>query len=267
VHRLFIRRDVSIKYIIIGLTSGYIIYAIKPYIIFSYIPLAIFWIALENQRRVGNPLVRVVLAPLIVTGGAVGGLFALQSISSSSTYSLDNVLHHAYTHQQDLLKNTAYYEEGGGSTFDIGEYDPTLTGALSKLPIAVFTTFYRPMLWDVRNPIMFFSAVENTYLLYLTFLIFRNMGLRGLWYGIRNHPFIFFCFSFSIAFGFSVGLSTSNFGSLVRYKIPCIPFYFAMLYMCNYLYNITKQQDKDYKRMRAEQIKSNRAKQATLVRT
>ena len=41
---------------------------------------------------------------------------------------------------------------------------------------------------------------------------------------------------FSLFFSFSVGLTTSNFGSLVRYKIPAIPFYVASLFIIHYTY-------------------------------
>jgi hypothetical protein len=37
-------------------------------------------------------------------------------------------------------------------------------------------------------------------------------------------------------FAFAVGLSTSNFGSLVRYKIPAIPFFVASLMITNFYY-------------------------------
>jgi hypothetical protein len=34
-----------------------------------------------------------------------------------------------------------------------------------------------------------------------------------------------------MVFAVAVGASTSNFGALSRYKIPCMPFYFIMLLM------------------------------------
>ena len=38
-----------------------------------------------------------------------------------------------------------------------------------------------------------------------------------------------FCFFFSILFALFVGATTLNFGTLVRYKIPCMPFYVIAL--------------------------------------
>ena len=40
---------------------------------------------------------------------------------------------------------------------------------------------------------------------------------------------ILFSLIFSIAFAFAVGVSTYNFGTLVRYKIPLLPFFVVAL--------------------------------------
>jgi hypothetical protein len=42
---------------------------------------------------------------------------------------------------------------------------------------------------------------------------------------------------FSIVFAFAIGISTFNFGSLVRYKIPIYPFFLSMLFVLNYMKN------------------------------
>ena len=37
------------------------------------------------------------------------------------------------------------------------------------------------------------------------------------------------CLLFALSFAFVVGISTYNFGSLSRYKIPCTPFYMLFI--------------------------------------
>ena len=54
------------------------------------------------------------------------------------------------------------------------------------------------------------------------FRIFKYTSANGL---------LLFSLTFSLFMAFSVGISTSNFGSMVRYKIPLIPFYVASLYI------------------------------------
>jgi hypothetical protein len=40
---------------------------------------------------------------------------------------------------------------------------------------------------------------------------------------------------YSFLFSFSVGLSTANFGALVRYKIPAVPFFLAGMFVAEHL--------------------------------
>jgi len=44
-----------------------------------------------------------------------------------------------------------------------------------------------------------------------------------------KHEILFFCITFAVLFAFMIGLTTPNFGALVRFKIPLIPFFAAWL--------------------------------------
>ena len=57
----------------------------------------------------------------------------------------------------------------------------------------------------------------------------------GIFKYLFTHHLLTFSLFFSLFFAFSVGLSTSNFGSLVRYKIPSIPYFVASMYIIQYL--------------------------------
>ncbi|MDD4748076.1 MAG: hypothetical protein PHW19_12435, partial [Salinivirgaceae bacterium] len=71
---------------------------------------------------------------------------------------------------------------------------------------------------------MLLSGLENLALLLLTLYVFIRIGFRRLFRELGENPFLIFCFVFSISMALGVGLSTSNFGALVRFKIPLIPF-------------------------------------------
>lgn len=60
-----------------------------------------------------------------------------------------------------------------------------------------------------------------------------------------RHRILFFTVYFSLFFSFSVGLTTSNFGSLVRYKIPAIPFYVISLIIISSSYKELLAEDKE----------------------
>ena len=123
----------------------------------------------------------------------------------------------AIVSQQDL-KDERYQ----GNSFDIGEYEATPTGVLSKFPIATLAGLYMPFLWQVKNIVMLLSALENLYILILSIQVLVRPKLLKL---ILIHPILLFSISYSIFFGFFVGFSTSNFGALVRFRIAYLPFF------------------------------------------
>src|SRR5690606_34806844 len=101
--------------------------------------------------------------------------------------------------------------------------------------LAVNVTLFRPYLWEVNNMVMLLSALESLATLLLTLWIMFKVGLGNLFKYLISRPIISFCLLFAIAFSFAVGISTYNFGSLVRYKIPMFPFYLAGLFILRYL--------------------------------
>jgi hypothetical protein len=98
---------------------------------------------------------------------------------------------------------------------------------LRLAPQAVNVSLFRPYLWEVNNPLMLLAALESLALLGLTiFVIIRARGTIFRW---LVQPEVLFCLAFSLIFAFSVGVSTYNFGTLSRYKIPLMPFYLVAI--------------------------------------
>ena len=76
---------------------------------------------------------------------------------------------------------------------------------------------------------MLVSALENAYILYLTVMILLRMPFRRITQIIGSNQLLVFSLLFAVFFSFSVGLTTSNFGALVRYRIPSLPFFVSTL--------------------------------------
>jgi hypothetical protein len=127
--------------------------------------------------------------------------------------------------QQDLSRD--YY---GGNSFDIGDFEPTFGGMLNKFPQATAAGLYRPYLWDSNSIFMFFTGLENLVLLLLSLYVMFRVGPFRFLRQMMNDPFLLFCFVFAIILAFFIGITTANFGALVRYRIPLLPFFvFALL--------------------------------------
>jgi hypothetical protein len=105
----------------------------------------------------------------------------------------------------------------------LGELDGTVGSVLRLAPAAVIVSLFRPFLWEVNNPLMLFSSLES--LLNLLLTIYLIIKLRLKFFRYLQIPEVFFCLTFALIFAFGVGVSSYNFGTLARYKIPLYPFY------------------------------------------
>jgi hypothetical protein len=228
----FITKENVKKNIFILLLSAWVIISIKPYIFIALLPGALTWFNFVRLKNIKSKFLRVLAMPflLVVLGG--GGVFIMSQLGSSldKYSSVDKALETAVVTQKDLKR-----VEYKGASFDIGDFDPSLAGIASKIPAAINAGLFRPFIWEARNPVMIISGIENLIFLGLTIRLFFTLGLFGFFKRIGEYPLLIFSLVFALFFAFSVGLTTSNFGSLVRYKIPCEPFYLGMLYALFYL--------------------------------
>lgn len=228
----FERKGLSIA-IATLLLALYTIYAIKIYIVLCFLPAALLWIFLANIEHVRSAIVRGLITPVILAIVVVLSYFAVIEIGEDNArYSVDKL--------SETAEITARYltyvgESQGGSVYTLGDdFDFSPSGMLRKFPLAVNVTLFRPYLWEAYNPVMLLSALESFATLVLTVYILFQVGIGQFFRYLTARPIILFCLLFAIAFSFSVGISTYNFGSLVRYKIPMFPFYLSGLFILQY---------------------------------
>ena len=67
-------------------------------------------------------------------------------------------------------------------------------------------------------------------MLFTLFVLYKAGPLNFI-RAILKDPVILYCLLFALLFALFVGATTANFGTLVRYKIPCIPFYIIALFL------------------------------------
>lgn len=231
-YALLVKKQYNFMNVFFILISAYLLVVLKAYIFFALLPGSIIWLSYEKISSTKNKVIRLIIAPLLMVAGVVGGFYALSNMNEIlGVYSLDTVLDRAVVVQQDLKRS--YY---GGNSFDIGDFDASISGVLAKSPLAINATLFRPYLWEVRNPLMLLSSIESTYIFFLTFGLMLRLKFIGFFGLIWKNPLLLFSVLFSLFFAFSVGLSTPNFGALSRLKIPCIPFFVSSLFVLRYLY-------------------------------
>ncbi len=228
VYKLLIKRTDFAWSLLYLVVSSWILLTIKPYIFVALLPGTFLWAFFKQIISVDNIIVRVLIAPIVLMIGAVGVSFVFSQASDSlGAYgSVDTMLNKAVVTQSDLKQE--YY---GGQTFDIGSFDASIGGILSKAPIAIYSGLFRPMIWEAGSIFMLVTAIENTIILLFFLFMVLKVGPIKYFTGTLAEPMSMFGFVFSIFFAFSVGLTTANFGALVRYKIPAMPFFLASIYI------------------------------------
>lgn len=231
-NQLVSKRIFNFKTALAIVGASFIIVSIKPYILVGLLPAVIVWLFQKVSSKIKAPVLRLLMVPVILFLGSGMG-FAIMSFLGESLgeYKIDTIFEKALVTQRDLKRE--YYE---GNSFDIGDFEATLPSIVGKFPIAVFSAIFRPLIIESNNIVMFISGLENLVLLIFTIRILFTVRFFG-WIQIllKNH-LLLFSIVFALIFAFSVGLTTSNFGSLVRYKIPGIPFFVASLYLFRHLY-------------------------------
>ena len=225
IYELGIRRNFSVGPVLLMLCSLYLLYTVKVYILLTFLPAAIVWLFVHNYRRISSVVLRVMIFPLILSLAILSAYYAvMKTAEENPKYSLEGIARTAQITAYDIRYWTG---REAGSGYTLGELDGSWQSMIRLAPAAINVSLFRPYLWEISNPLMFLSAVESVCLLIVTlFLLIRRP--KKLLVAL-SEPNVLFCLLFSITFAFAVGVSTYNFGTLSRYKIPLLPFYTVAL--------------------------------------
>ncbi|MFC1732817.1 hypothetical protein ACFL6I_21150 [candidate division KSB1 bacterium] len=239
IYKIFIKKQKIFINIIIFIINIILLISIKPYIFLALLPASLLWLSISNIRQIKNKFFKYISAPVVLIAGfGLGYLILILLGDQLGEYSsMDKILLKATVTQQDLIREEAY----GENYYNIGEFDATFGSIIQKVPMAIVAGLFRPFIWDATNPVMFFSGLENFLILLLTIYMFIRVGIIKIFIIIKEHPILLFSILFSLIFALSVGLTSANYGALVRYKIQAMPFYVSSILVILYIYNESKK--------------------------
>lgn len=229
---LLLQRRFSITRILLLLLCLFVVFSVKKFILQAFLPSVMLWIYLSYTDRIRSKALKVIILPFVLAIIGVSGYYAVVKVGEGdSRYSVDRI---AFTARETAIDIRYLTGKDAGSGYTLGEMDGTFAGMVKLAPKAINVSLFRPYVWEVRNPLMLLSALESLAMLGFTVLIIFRKRLRLFQIIVR--PDIIFCLTFSIIYAFAVGVSTFNFGTLVRYKIPLLPF-FALVLILSYYEN------------------------------
>jgi hypothetical protein len=234
--RFLVQKDFSFSNIVLSVLSFILIAKIKLYILLGFVPALLIWILFNYTQRIRNTAGRFFVKVMVAGVLMAGFLFFMQRFRKElGKYSLEKVVNTANVTRGWISYVSTRDEDA--SSYNLGDFSPTMGGMLSQFPLAVNVTLFRPYIWEAKKIIVALSAVEALLFLFLTLKILFKIGPLKVWRSIGRDPTIQFCLIFSLIFAFAVGISSYNFGTLSRYKIPCMPFYGLALVLIHYKNN------------------------------
>lgn len=237
VDELYFRRNGKVINSITILLSSVALIAVKPYIFMVILPALLLWLFYKRIAGLRNNLIKFVAVPFMLIGLIGLSFFILVQLGDElDKFSLDQALETVQITQKDMLNEEAY----GGNSFNIGKVDGTLLNALSKFPIAVNAAMFRPYLWEANNGMMVISGLENLWILGLTLFSILRAGPVFFIKCTTRIPLVLMSLVFAVLFAFTVGLTTPNFGALVRFRIPMMPFMLSALYIIVYMADLKR---------------------------
>jgi len=239
-YNLFIKNRKHVQSIVLIIICSYMITQIKTYIILSLLPGLLFWIFLNFKSKLRTSFLQLAFTPLLVIISiGVSYVFVREIGAEFEKFSLENIASTAQT-----MQNWHGYisDQVGGSGYKLGSGGTSTADIIGTLPAAVNVTLFRPYIWEVKNVFMLMTSLESTLMLIFTIVIVIQARIFQVFRIMNGNPVVFFCIFFSLLFAFAVGYSTYNFGALARYKIPCLPFYLAGLFMIQYHLAALKKQ-------------------------
>ena len=238
-YKIVYARESILSNSIIILIFGYLLINLKIYILISYLPCLILFLVLKNIALIKNAILKILIGPAIFILVIIGVISVIDNYKMElGMYAADDVVE-TIKRQQTTF---AQQEDYATSNFNLGvEFDGTLPGLIKIIPFAITATLFRPFIWESKKMSTLLSSLESLAIMLFTLFVFFKSGFLGFFRTIIRDSGALFSFSFAMIFGLFVGASTLNFGSLVRYKIPCLPFYLIALFI---VLDVAKQKKK-----------------------
>ena len=206
------------------------LFFVKFYVAVALLPglISLFWIKRKGYRK---PFLKTAIVHLLFVAAAV-------SFHIISPF-------HSFLNGLQWQKKSFYglaQVMNSGSVVQTHELHDNFSSFFAAVPEGIFNSFLRPFIWDGLqpfSPVVLASALENT-------LLFVVFVLTILWFkkpDDRASTYLIFFTSFTLILYTLSGVVTPIIGTLVRYKIPAMPF---LVMACTLLWDNNKFRNKKY---------------------
>lgn len=222
-YNIFIKKRFELFLFLILIVCTYFLVTIKIYIAIILIPSLIGWIAIYyflSIKKVGPKLI-------LALGTILVSISSIQLVGyHNQSFSFKHILSTAIHVQQFNKRITAL--DNSETVFRIGDLNKSAKSFL-MIPKAINVTLFRPYPWEVSKKTIIPFIFESLFFIFFTIYVIYKVRFKTLLRVMSKDPHFYFCLFYALLFAIGIGVTTYNFGTLTRYKIPCISFYLLAL--------------------------------------
>jgi len=209
------------------IAGAFIMLSFKSYIFYIFCVAGVFSIyinLMKNDKVKFKILIRL-------------GMFALFFLATiviiwQKKY-LAEVLSGGFINEVTIIQNSQ--KEQGGSVYVLPNTDDfSFWGILKTYINSLNVALFRPYLWEVPNLIATANALESFIVLVFSFYLLIKLKITGFFTFAFKNRVAAFALIFTLLLAPLAGLVSFNFGTLVRYKTPVVPFYYTYLILLYY---------------------------------
>lgn len=226
-YKNFIEKNFSIRDMIVLLLMLFILTIVKNYIT-AILLLSFFVVFLYKVILKIRVMIFRIISVIVIFFAVIVTLLSIDITSYMKSFIDDSV-----TQLEHMQKSYQLADEmddvGSKGAFSLSKFDPSIGSLISHAPAVIATCLFRPFVWESKKIIIFFASLETLVTLLMTIYILFKTRVYYFFKYIFSQPFLLFCFIFSMLFALVIGYTTFNFGTMIRYKIIFLPFYFFML--------------------------------------
>lgn len=219
---LLAERSAYVRGIALIAAGGCTAYLVKPYVLFPFfIAVPVWYLAYKLREESGGAAILLTPMRFVMFGVLlIAGLGVLAvAVPSLSVDALGDELASVQYAGTTVTGSTNYQLVNAEASAQGGN------AQLKYAPLAFFFAITRPWFFEVRSGQAVIAAFESTVLALILLRALRQVGARAWLRSILAQPWLLFCASYVVIFGTAVGLSSTNVGSLSRYRVPMMGFY------------------------------------------
>lgn len=223
-HEIFIKKSFQNLNLPLAILSLYILIKLKIILGLIAIPSIILWIYLLKIERKSELKPKNILFVFILFIFFAFIFFTtITSIEVFEKYNLGNIfikLQEIWSFNSNNLTEASY---------QLHNLNATPIGLFQLIPEALFTSLFRPHIFEIKSVGLGILSTEATILTIISIMAFLKF--------IKNYkqilcsPHFYFCIILSCSMAIVIGISCSNFGTLTRYKATIIPFYSVAMFI------------------------------------